>query len=68
MKSLDKIAVRRIGFGVSLFLTICSGIFALISLSALVISIIEKDLFSVIASVFAGFVAFIIWDVRRDLL
>lgn len=68
MKGLDKIAVRCIGFGVSLFLTICSGIFAFISLSAFFISIIERDLFSVIASVFAGLVAFIIWDVRRSML
>ena len=57
-----------IGFAGSALLTIFSGIFALISLSALVVSVIEKDLLSVLACVAAGVISWIMWSVRKDTL
>ena len=57
-----------IGFAGSVLLTIFSGIFAMISLSALVISVIEKDLLSVLACVAAGVISWIMWSVRKDTL
>lgn len=57
-----------IGFAGSVLLTIFSGIFAMISLSALVVSVIEKDLLSVLACVAAGVISWIMWSVRRDTL
>lgn len=57
-----------IGFAGSLLLTVFSGIFAMISLSALVISVIEKDLLSVLACVAAGVISWIMWSVRKDTL
>lgn len=63
---VDKLIMWVIGTLQSLFLTTMSGIFALISMSALIISVIDKDLFSVIASAAAGLLAWITWDVRRD--
>lgn len=57
-----------IGFAGSVLLTIFSGIFAMISLSALVISVIEKDLLSVLACVAAGVISWIMWSIRKDTL
>lgn len=57
-----------IGFAGSVLLTIFSGIFAMISLSALVVSVIEKDLLSVLACVAAGVISWIMWSVRKDTL
>ncbi len=57
-----------IGFAGSVLLTIFSGIFAMISLSALVVSVIEKDLLSVLACVAAGVISWITWSVRKDTL
>lgn len=57
-----------IGFAGSLLLTVFSGIFAMISLSALVVSVIEKDLLSVFACVAAGVISWITWSVRKDTL
>ena len=57
-----------IGFAGSVLLTIFSGIFAMISLSALVASVIEKDLLSVLACVAAGVISWIMWSVRKDTL
>lgn len=57
-----------IGFAGSVLLTIFSGIFAMISLSALVVSVIEKDLLSILACVAAGVISWIMWSVRKDTL
>lgn len=57
-----------VGFAGSVLLTIFSGIFAMISLSALIVSVIEKDLLSVLACVAAGVISWIMWSVRKDTL
>lgn len=48
-----------------IFLTLMAIIFAVISLSAGIMAIIDKDFFSAICSVAAGLVAWTIWDKRR---
>jgi hypothetical protein len=60
--------IKAIGFAGSLLLTIFAGIFAMISLSALIVSIIEKDFYSVIACLASGVIAWVLWDVRKDTL
>ena len=62
MKSFLKV----LGFASSLFPTIFAGVFAMMSLSALIVSIIEQDLFSVIGCIASGVVAWILWDIRKD--
>ena len=65
---VSKTFLKVLGFAGSLLLTIFSGLFAMVSLSCLVVSIIEKDFFSVIASLAAGVVAWTMWSVRKDTL
>lgn len=66
-KTLNLI-ITVLGYFGSLLLTVFSGLFAMISLSALVLSIIEKDLLSVVACGAAGFIAWMMWDIRKDTL
>ena len=61
-----KVCLKLIGFASSLLLTIFAGIFAMMSLSALFLSIIEKDLISVLGCAAAGFVAWTCWSIRKD--
>jgi hypothetical protein len=65
---VTKLAYKIICFMSSLLLTLLAGVFAFMSLSAFFLSIIEKDLVSVIGCVVAGFLAWVTWSVRRDLL
>lgn len=65
---VSKALLKVIGFAGSLFLTILSGIFALMALSALFMSVIEKDFVSVIGCVASGIIAWILWSVRKDTL
>jgi hypothetical protein len=68
MKKFEKIVLKCIGFGASLFLTICSGLFAMVALCALIMSIVNKDFVSVIGCVGAGLVSCILWSIRKDTL
>jgi hypothetical protein len=63
-----KIICKTIGIAGSLLLTLFSGVFALIALSALVMSIIDKCIVSVIGCVACAFVACILWSIRKDTL
>lgn len=65
---VSKTFLKVIGFAGSVLLTIFSGVFAMISLSALVVSVIEKDFFSVVVSAGAGFLAWMFWSIRKDTL
>ena len=65
---VSKTFMKVIGFAGCVLLTTFAGIFAMVSLSALVVSIIEKDLFSVMAAIAAGIITKILWDVRKDTL
>ena len=63
---VSKTFMKVIGFGASLFLTVFAGLFAMMSVTTLIMSIIEKDLFTVTASVAAAFLACVCWSVRKD--
>ena len=63
-----KFADKALRFMSSLLLTLFAGVFAFISLTALFLSIVERDFVSVIGCVAAGFLAWVTWSVRRDVL
>lgn len=65
---VSKTFLKVIGFAGSVLLTIFSGLFALISLSCLVLSIIDKDVVSVIGCLASGFIAWVMWSIRKDTL
>jgi hypothetical protein len=65
---VSKTFLKVIGFSASLLLTIFAGVFAMLSIGSLVMSIVDRDILSVILSAFAGFVAWILWSVRKDAL
>lgn len=65
---VNKIISKVVGFGSSLLLTIFSGMFAFTALIGLFISIVEQDFMSVVGSAACGFISWIIWNVRRDVL
>ena len=65
---VSKTFLKVIGFAGSVPLTIFSGLFALISLSCLVLSIIDKDVISVIGCLASGFIAWVMWSIRKDTL
>ncbi len=62
---VSKTFMKVMSFAASLFMTIMAGIFGLLSISCLVMSIIEKDLFTASASAAMGFIAYACWDARR---
>lgn len=65
---VSKTFLKVIRFAASLMLTLFSGLFALVSLSCLFASIIERDVISVVGCVATGFIAWVMWNVRRDVL
>lgn len=65
---VSKTLLKVIGFSASLLLTIFAGVFAMLSIGSLVMSIVDRDILSVILSAFAGFVAWMLWSVRKDTL
>lgn len=65
---VSKALLKVIGFSASLLLTIFAGVFAMLSIGSLVMSIVDRDILSVILSAFAGFVAWMLWSVRKDTL
>lgn len=65
---VSKAFMKVIGFGASLFLTIFAGIFGLVSISCLIMSIIEGDLLSASASIAAGVAGFFCWSLRKEVL
>lgn len=65
---VSKTSIKVIGLFASLLLTIFAGVFAMLSVTSLVMSIVGNDILSAILSAFAGFVAWMIWSVRRDTL
>lgn len=67
-KMVSKTFLKVVGIAGSVLMTIFAGMFAMISLSALLVSVIEKDFFSVVASAAAGFIAWMFWSIRKDTL
>lgn len=69
MKAMvSKAFLKAVCFSGCVMLTLFAGLFALASISCLVVSVIEKDILSVILSAFCGFVAWMIWPIRKDTL
>ena len=64
----EKALVKVLSVAGSLLLTIFAGIFGMIAISALVMSIIEASLFNMIGCIAAGFIAWMMWSVRKDVL
>ena len=65
---VSKSFLTALGFGGYILMTIFSAIFAMLSLFALVLSIIEKDILSVVACIAAGIIAKVMWSIRKDTL
>lgn len=64
----NKLVCKVIDLATSVLLTIFAGTFGFLSIVALVMSAIDKDLISVIASGVLAFLAWICWSIRRDIL
>lgn len=67
-KMVSKTFMKVLGFAGSVLLTIYAGLFAMVSLAALCMSVIEKDFLSMVASAAAGFIAWMFWSIRKDTL
>lgn len=65
---VSKAFAKIIGFAGSLFLTLFAGMFGFISVSALIMSVIDKDILTVAASAAAGFAGWMCWNIRKDTL
>lgn len=65
---VSKTFIKVMGFAGSVLLTIFAGIFAMMAICCIVMSVIDKDIISVILAAFCGLVAWIIWSVRKDTL
>lgn len=66
-KTLDAL-IRVLNIGASLLLTIFSGITAFLSLACFFMSIVDKSFVSFIGSVLFGFMACVLWSIRKDVL
>lgn len=65
---VSKTFLKVIGFAGCVMLTIFAGIFAMCALCCTIMSIVDKDILSVILAIFCALVAWIIWSVRKDTL
>lgn len=63
---VSKTFAKVIGFTGSLILTLFAGLLGFACVSALFISIIEGDLFSMIGCVAAGAAAWFCWSLRKE--
>lgn len=66
-KAID-IFIKVLGFVGSIFLTIMAGVLAMLSLFALVMSVVDKEFVSIIGCIGAGVAAWILWSIRKDTL
>lgn len=63
---INKTIGKVVEFLGQVFLTLLSGVFGLMAIVCLIVSIVEKDLFSVVGCLgFAGS-AWVCWNIRRD--
>ena len=65
---VSKTFLKVIGFAGSLMLTIFAGIFALVSISCLCMSVIEADVICAIGCMASAFIAWMMWSIRKDTL
>ena len=62
---ISKALMKVIGFAAATLLTLFAGMWSLVSLSALFMSIIEPDLMNMIGCVAAGAAALFCWSLRK---
>lgn len=65
---VSKTFVKVLCLGASIMLTLFAGLFAMSSLTCAVISIVNQDLFTFILAALCGWIAWMIWSVRKDTL
>ena len=65
---VSKTFMKVMGILGCIFLTAMSGVFAMLSLFALVMSIVDKCVVSVMGCIAAGLIAWFMWSVRKDTL
>lgn len=65
---VSKTFLKVIGFAGSAFLTIFAGIFGLLAVCCLFVAIVDADFLSAILTAFAGFIAWVLWSIRKDAL
>lgn len=65
---ISKTFLKVIGFAGSLTLTVFAGLFALVSVTCLVCSIVEQDFLAVAGGAASGFLAWMMWSIRKDTL
>lgn len=58
--------MKVIGIAGSILLTIFAGMFGFISVSTLIMSVIDKDILTVAASAAAGFAGWMCWELRKE--
>ena len=65
---VSKTFLKVMGILGCIFLTVMSGAFAMVSLFALIMSVVDKCVVSVMGSIAAGAIAWVMWSVRKDTL
>lgn len=65
---VSKTFMKVMGILGCIFLTTMSGVFAMAAISALVMSIIDKCVVSVMGCIAAALIAIFMWSVRKDTL
>lgn len=67
MKKIMNIALKAIDYATVVFLTLFAGLFALLSLTALVITFVEGDAFNLIGFAVCAVLAWITWQCKGDI-
>lgn len=65
---VSKTFMKVIGFAGCILLTLFAGLFGLLSVSAFIMSIIDRSLIDVVACVAAGLIGLFCWSIRKDTL
>lgn len=67
MKKIMDIALKAIDYATVVFLTLFAGLFALLSLTALVLTFVEGDAFNLIGFAVCAVLAWITWQCKGDI-
>jgi hypothetical protein len=67
MKKIMNIALKAIDYATVVFLTLFAGLFALLSLTALVFTFVEGDAFNLIGFAVCAVLAWITWQCKGDI-
>ena len=67
MKKIMNIALKAIDYATVVFLTLFAGLFALLSLTALVLTFVEGDAFNLIGFAVCAGLAWITWQCKGDI-